>query len=117
MLVIRPEQIAVFSEAAVQNFEDWMLAHLKRFFPEECAESGEPKIRRRIRDGTNRAATYGITSKRDVCKFIDLIMMLGPDFGSDPRFPWATEILERPVDSASKIAGLTDYIESALGNA
>ena len=117
MLTIRPEQIAVFSEAEVQKFEDWTLAHLKRFFPKECAESGEARIRRRIRDGTNRAATYGITSKRDVCKFIDLIMMLGPHFESDPRFPWAMEILERAVDSASKIAALTDYTESALRNA
>jgi hypothetical protein len=117
MLKIRPEQIAVFSEAEVRKFEDWTLAHVKRFFPRQYATAGEAEIRRRIRDGIKRAAAYGITSKRDVCKFIDVMIMAGPEFESDSRFPWAKEILERGVDSYSKIAALTDYIEPVLRSA
>jgi hypothetical protein len=114
MLIIRAEQLAVFSEAEVRKFEDWVLAHLKRFFPQQCAAESEKRLRRKIQEGATRAATYGITAKRDVCKFIDVMMVLGPDFEADPLFPKAKTILERKAHSSSKMTALTQYIETVL---
>ena len=116
-LTIRQEQLDKFSRSEVRKFEDWVYEHLRKFFADQCAADGEEGIRDRIRYGIRRAARYGITSQRDVCKYIDLIMILGQDFEMGSRFPWAMEILERPVDSVSKIAALTDYTENVLRGA
>lgn len=116
-LTIRQEQLDEFSRREVRKFEDWVYGHLRKFFSDQCAAAGEEEIRGRIRYGIRRAGAYGITSQRDVCKFIDLIMMLGPDFEVSPRFPWAMEILKQPADSVARIAALTDYTENVLRGA
>ena len=77
MLTIRQAQLAVFSQLEVQKFEDWTLAHLQKFFPRQCATLGERQVRESIRHGVRRAAHYGITAKRDVCKYIDLMIVFG----------------------------------------
>lgn len=113
-LTIRAEQLDEYSRREVRKFEDWVGEHLRKFFPQQCEAAGDPEVRRLIRDGIRRAAGYRITSQRDVCKFIDLTMLAGENFESDPRLPWALEILERPTDSASRITALTDYAEDML---
>jgi hypothetical protein len=103
MLTIRPEQLAVFSKLEVRKFEDWTLAHLWRFFPRECRAAGEKQLRETIRYGIERAARYGVTSKRDVCKYIDLMIVFGRNFDTDPRYPWAGQILAKPGDPSAKM--------------
>jgi hypothetical protein len=93
MLTIRQEQITVFSQLEVEKFEEWMLAHLKKFFPAKCRALGESKLLEIIRRGVKRAAVYQFTSKRDVCKFIDLMVVFGREFDTDKRLPWAGKIL------------------------
>jgi len=48
------------------------------------------------------APQYGITSERDVCLFVDVMVMLGPGF--DTKYPWAREILR---DAATRPPGST----------
>ena len=74
MLTIRPEQLVVLSQPQVKRFEDWMLAHLKKFFPKESEVAGESGLRETIQHGIKQAATYGITTERDVCKYIGQIL-------------------------------------------
>lgn len=95
MLTIRAEQFDVFSRLEVEKFKEWMLAHLKKFFRDQCAAAGENEIRETIQRGIKRAAANGFTAKRDVCKHIDLMIVFGPDFDTDQRFPWATDILSQ----------------------
>jgi hypothetical protein len=103
MLRIRSKQFAAFSHAEVEKFEEWMEVHLKKFFPEQCDSEGEEQLREKIRYGIKRAAVYGITTKRDVCKYIDLSMVLGPNFDVDGQVAWAAEILRRPCGASQKI--------------
>ncbi|HEY6345529.1 MAG TPA: hypothetical protein VIY49_28865 [Bryobacteraceae bacterium] len=103
MLTIRPEQLAVFSQLEVRKFEQWMLAHLWRFFPRECRAAGDGQVRKTIRYGIERAGGYGVASKRDVCKYIDLMIVFGKNFDTDPRYPWAAQILGKPGDPAAKM--------------
>ncbi|HEY1220085.1 MAG: hypothetical protein ABSE42_09955 [Bryobacteraceae bacterium] len=93
MLTIRPAQFAVLSQWEVQKFEDRTLVHLQKFFPRQCAALGERRLRESIQYGIRRAANYGITARRDVCKYIDLMIVFGRDFDADKRFRWAGEIL------------------------
>jgi hypothetical protein len=106
MLTIRAAQLAVFSHSEVRKFENWMVAHLSKFFPRQCASLGELKVRETVQYGIQRAACYGLTSKRDVCKYIDIMLVLGPDFDTNQRHAWAGEILSWRTDPAAKMQTL-----------
>jgi hypothetical protein len=94
MLTLRKEQLAVFGPLGKKAFEDRVVVHLKKVFPEHSETLGEPKLRETIQYGTQRAAAYRITSERDVCKYVDLMILYGRDFDKDPNFPWAQSILQ-----------------------
>jgi hypothetical protein len=108
MLTIRKEQLAVFGPLGKKAFEDRMLTHLKKVFPEQSESLGEPKLRESIQYGTQRAAAYRILSERDVCKYIDLMILYGRDFDKDPNLPWAQSILQNHAirNPSSKIERL-----------
>lgn len=108
MLTIRKEQMAVFGPLGQKAFEDRMLVHLKKVFPEQSESLGEPKLRDTIQYGTQRAAAYKIISERDVCKYIDLMIFYGRDFDKAPNLPWAQSVLQNKAirDPTSKIERL-----------
>lgn len=113
---IRQAQLNVFSQVEVEKFEEWMVEHLNRFFPRECQNTGEARVRETIRHGINRAAAHGITARRDVCKYIDLAMVFGPDFDTDRRSGWAAGILRRSGRPEVKIRTLLAAAQRRLGN-
>jgi len=94
MLTIRKEQLAVFGLLGQKTFEDRVVIHIKKVFPEQAEAFGEPKLRETIQYGTQRAAAYRIVSERDVCKYIDLMILYGLDFDKDPKHPWAQSVLQ-----------------------
>ena len=108
MLTIRKEQLAAFGPLGEKTFEDRVIAHLKKVFPEQSESLGEPKLRETIQYGTQRAAAYRIISERDVCKYIDLMVLYGSDFDKDPNLPWAQSILQNKgiKDPTNKIDNL-----------
>ena len=95
MLIIRDEQMEALRLAAMKSFEQRMVRHLNEHFPEECRRAGAERIRGAISQGVYRAGQYGIVSERDVARYIDLSVVLGLDFDSGKRYPWAKEILAR----------------------
>ncbi len=101
---LRKEQLKTFSEPKLKEFEEFMVGHLNKWFPEECNALGEKDTRRRIRQGVDRAERYAIVGRRDVCKFIDLMFALGPKFDEDPALPWAERILGNDaLDPSEKV--------------
>ena len=90
---LRREQIEVFRELMSKRFEDRMVAHLERHFPEQCRALGEAGTREAIQYGIEQAASYRIVAERDVCKYIDVMFAYGRDFDTDPKLPWAGAIL------------------------
>jgi hypothetical protein len=116
MLTIRQEQLRVFSQVEVQKFEDWMVMHLKRFFPRQCAVAGDQRLRETVRHGIRRAKVHGITAKREVARFVDLMIVFGRDFDTDKRFQWASAILRTRRDSATKMRVLLQAAKARLGN-
>ena len=113
-LTMRPSQLAEFSRVEVDKFKSWILVHLHKFFPRECQSAGETQLQDTIKYGIKRAASYGITSKRDVCKYIDLMVLLGREFETDQRFPAAANILRQPIPADSRIGSLVKYVTSIL---
>jgi len=103
MFKMRNEQKVAFRNQAVLDFEDQMTRHVERCFPERRGALGEGGVREVIRLGIQRAATFGIIAERDVCRFVDLLLVFG--VGLDRDCPWAREILEAldPPDPAVRM--------------
>ena len=83
----------VFSKYMLKLFEDRVLILLERYFPEKCKEMGEQAVRDLIKKGIEDAAGYGIKIEYDLARYICLLIILGPDFDVDTRYPWASKIL------------------------
>jgi len=94
MLEIRPAQMKVFEEAALLRFEDEMVGHLRQLAPQHCNAVGEEGLRQVIRTGFKRAAGYSLTNRGPVRFYLDLMIMLGSDFDTDPQYPWAAALLK-----------------------
>jgi hypothetical protein len=112
LLAVRAAQIAALSQAEVQKFEDWMIAHIRQFFSKQCGALQESQLRELIQYGIKRAANHGIVSERDVCKFIDLMIVFGRDFDTDKQLPWAGRILANRRTARSKIRSLYEAAEA-----
>ena len=115
MLTIRKRQMAVFAQVEIRKFVDRMVVHLHKFFPKQCEAMGEPQLWETIGYGIKRAAAYGIMAERDVNKYIDLMVVFGPDFDTDKRFPWAGEILHRRKNPSQKMSALIQAGQRHLG--
>lgn len=93
MLTIRKEQLAVLTAEEMKKFENRLLVHVKKCFPEQYKAEGEAKIRKTLQYGVQRAAAHRFSSERDICKYIDLMLVFGSDFD---RSSWASSVLDNP---------------------
>lgn len=131
MLTIRADQMDIFRKAALLSFEDEMVAHLAQFSPPLYKAVGEEQMRKVIQLGINQAAQYGFTYRGPVRLYLELMLLFGSFFDTDPQYPWAVEILtnqesgaqmqraerlyEKTMDYRQKVAGPEDaYALDAL---
>ena len=97
MLTIRDEQLHVFQESRRAQFEDDMVAHLRRRFARWPVAEDAERLRVLVRQGIETASTYGIKAAYDVRRFLEFAAELGPDFH---RLPWVAKVLSDPTLSA-----------------
>lgn len=114
MFKIRVEQKVAFRGQALLDYENRVVRHVERCFPEQWATLGDAGVRATIRSGIERAAAHGIVSQRDVCGFIDLMLAFGADF--ERRCTWAREILHRR-DPGGPAATLQVLLDRAIEEA
>lgn len=93
MLRIYRNQMSTFQANAVERFTARMVEHLGRFFPREAAALGDAALRALIADGIEEAARHGITTRRETCKYLTLLVAFGRGFD---RLPWASAVLSDP---------------------
>ena len=118
---IRKEQMEVFEEVRLPEFEDYMVEHLKDFSPLHSKSLGEEGIRILIRTGMERAKKHGFTHRGPVKFYIEAAILLGIDFDTDPQYPWPGKILRDPsvpdqMERADRVhAWLIVLLEAAGG--
>lgn len=107
---VRTEQFQALGEASRRDFEDRMVRHAARLFPEACRTLGEEGVRGLIRHGGARAAVYHLTREADLCKFIELMFAFGRDFDQIPKLPWvsATLLDESIADPSLRLARVVE---------
>ena len=93
MLVIRKKQLEVLRDYMLKQFKDRMVAHLRRYFPEQSTSSGKEDLCETIQYGIQQAAAYEIVNEYDVSGYINLMFTFGHDFDKNPALPWASRIL------------------------
>jgi hypothetical protein len=93
MLIIRDQQMRAFE---LSLFEDWLVGHLQRHFPDKCLEMDATKINDFIAIGLQKARSHGFYEEPHICHYIDLMMVFGQDFDSNPQLPWVGNILHNP---------------------
>jgi hypothetical protein len=93
MLVIRKEQMEVFEAYTLRNFETEMVKHIQKFAPQQSEIIGEPGVRKVVKLGMERAGQYYFTNRGPICSYLELMVMFGSDFDTDPQYPWLAEIL------------------------
>lgn len=118
MLIIRDAQQHVFKMDAQQRFESEAVAFVAACWPEHHAELGEEGTRQRVREAMAHAAAWGITDQRDVLRFINVTLALGPGFAQDARTAWARHILQdRSLTPAGRVKVLCEETARRLKRA
>ncbi len=121
MFSIQNKQLEAFKDLALKKFEDEMVEHIKEFFPSHYIMIQEIAIRNTIRFGYLRAKNHGFSTKRNVCLYINNMMILGSHFDYDPQYPWANFILKddserHPIIRIDKLCDKTlDVFDQLLG--
>lgn len=132
MLVIQRSQMEAFKEAARSTFENEMVAHLAEFSPPLFKAIREEQMRKAVHFGIGQAESYGFTCRGPVRLYLELMLLFGSYFDTDPQYPWAAEIIknsdmdqmqraerlyEKTMDYRNKVAGPDDvYTVRALRN-
>jgi hypothetical protein len=93
---IHSSQLATLHDDAQRTYADDLVAHVKEFFPAHAA-LGDVQLRRVVDRAIARANLHGFTSERNICLYLDLMLLYGADVDVDPQYPWFAEILADPA--------------------
>ena len=100
MLTLRPEQIEVLRAAMRKSYEDRLIRHLTKLFPEAIKKMIDPDgqdkpLRQFIDAGIKKAESFNIRAERNVTLFIDLMVGISPDFFQQRDMTWVRNILRK----------------------
>lgn len=93
MLIIRSAQLQALAQQAREQFIKDMLGHVYRYFPTPAWLLTPDELRSRVSEAIDRAAGHQLTSRQQVCRFINLAATYGWAFDSDPELTWMRDIL------------------------
>jgi hypothetical protein len=115
MLKIRSEQMDALEEYAERQFERKASDHVRRYFSTRCSAMSDEAILATVRQGVERARSYGIELEYDVLRFINHMCALGLEFDTDARFPWVQEVLGNDaMDASSRMDELSERTSRLL---
>jgi hypothetical protein len=93
MLLINPTQYAVLAEKAQDGFEIELTKHLETFSPILFKTIGEKQMREVVSVGLRRAKKYHLNLRGPVRFYLEMMLLFGSSFDTDPQYPWAAKIL------------------------
>lgn len=109
MLKIRKQQMQEFENQQLCYFQKKMRQHIKKVFPDRYEKISRTELDDLILFGLDQSSRYDIVSEQDVCLYIDLMVMYGKDFDSNPEYKPHTDILSdedlEPSDKIDRLYG------------
>lgn len=121
MLTISTEQYDKLGDAYFKNYKLSLIPYVQEHFPIHANYLNDDGIYAVIEQSCVAAEKYGFESKRDICLYINLCIMLGTCFDTDPQLPHLAKILaaEYPLALDERMDLLWDEaiikIEETLG--
>ncbi len=101
MLTIRASQLALLEQARVASFSDDMQAHVLRHFSNSLPDIDGITLQLAIDQTLLRAREYGLENRASRCRFLNLALIYGWQFDTDPQNAWMREMLrDTEVSSA-----------------
>ncbi len=70
-----------------------MVFHVGRFFPERFLMMEEPAVLDTVRAAIDLSRGHGLVLQRDVCRYLNCMLVLGSRFDRDPRYGWVNTLL------------------------
>lgn len=97
MLTLRHEQMKALRRQRQEQFLERLAAHARRFFPRQTEGLRAHDLRQVCRSALQRGSRHGLSTERDLCKFLNLVFVFGPEFDEDPALPWVRPFLDDPT--------------------
>lgn len=99
MLTITDRQRSVFAAVSRAAFADRLAAYLAPYFPVQVRYSGMATLRTAAAAGIVRAERHGCLTERAASRYVLLGWLIGHDFATDLRHPWAAAWLRAYPDT------------------
>jgi hypothetical protein len=78
---------------AREAFADVMVSHLAAFSPPLFRLLGAPTVQSAVQWGLAQADGYGFDQRGPVRLYLELMVLFGSRFDTDPQYPWARAVL------------------------
>lgn len=91
--MIRSAQIRAFEQSSREDFEAEMALHCKEYLSPLGKTIGDEQLRSAIQRAITEAEGHGFTHRGPARLYVDLTLLLGSGFDSDPQYPWAAALL------------------------
>jgi hypothetical protein len=92
-MLIREAQIKAFQQRAIDNYIVELADHCRDFSPHLCKTLTDEQLKFAIRRGVEKAEAHKITLRGPVRFYVDMTILFGSSFDTDPQYPWAQKIL------------------------
>ncbi len=112
MLIIRQAQLVALRPALEQAFDAALADWVQDRYPEVALGLPPGALAQRVSACTARARRLGFTLKRDLARFVDMDLRLGPDFEAAPRQAWMAALLANTgLSPASRLFRIESRLE------
>jgi|GEM_PF-1200294 len=111
MLRLSPAQLQAIEQAQVHTSFSQLAAHCRTYYPDAVSHLSDAALIEQLQHCQQRAQAYGLTSRRDLYRFVNLALSFGWEFDLDAKLPWMRQYLTDPrIDSpAQRLELLVQY--------
>lgn len=93
MLRISPAQTQAIAAAQTQIAFDQLATHCRTYYPNTVSQLTQEALLAHLHICHSRAQHYGLTSRRDLYRFVNLALSFGWEFDRDANLPWVRQYL------------------------
>lgn len=121
MIFLRNEQQKILYRIPRTQFEDRLIAFVRRFYEREYNNLGKDQVKAVIQLAINRAKEHQYTTQRQVTYYLSIMLLLGSHFDEDVQLPWTKERLTdlsvaSPTRRIEKLwKEVLEYLETTAG--
>ena len=112
MFKLRPDHINAFQQMRIEQFKREMVHHCYEFSPHLCKTLPKVQLRKMIDYGFSRAQRYGFSNRGPIQLYLEMMLLFGSGFDTDPQYSWAQQCLQHPEDNDQMTVALELYKRS-----